>query len=236
MKRAHKRRLFFGLMFVGVILLLRYLGVGKYLTITSIRENRQWLEGLVDKNYWAFVLGFLGVLIAGTTLSLPMMVPMSLASGFFFGTFWGAIYTTVGATIGATVSFLLIRDLFGKVFQERYKERLKAFNREFKKNGYSYLLMLHVVMVLPLFVPNVLAGLAHVSLFTFVWTTAVGIIPGTFTFAFTGQQLTSINSIREVFSAKILLSALLMALLVFSPLLFQWYRRLRKQKELNLEV
>ena len=236
MTRSHKKRLFFGLAFVLLIVLLRYFDVGRYITIASIKEDRRWLQGLVEQNYWHFLLSFLGIYIGATALSLPLSVPLSLAAGFFFGTFWGAIYANIGATIGSTISFLLIRHLFGKVFQERYKERLVAFNREFKRNGYSYLLMLHVVMVIPLFVPNILAGLAHVSLFTFVWTTAVGMIPGTFTFAFTGKQLMSINSIHEVFSVKMLIPIVLMLLLALSPLIIQKLRRHWHKRDINLEV
>jgi len=161
---------------------------------------------------------------------------LNMVGGFFFGTIPGALFAIFGATVGATISFLLIRDLFGKVFQEQYKDRLKAFNREFKRYGYSYLLLLHVVMIVPLFVPNILAGLAHVSLWTFIWTTAVGIIPGSLTFSFAGQQLMSINSIQEVISARFILSIFLLLLLALTPFFIRWLRVVRKKKGPSLEV
>lgn len=236
MKSSHKKRLILGAIFVGFILFLRYLGVGKYITFDIVRSNRIWLQHLISKNYWTFVLGYLGVYIFVTSLSLPLSVLLSAAGGFFFGTLRGALYANIGATIGATISFILIRDLFGKVFQERYKDRLIAFNCEFKKYGYSYLLLLHVVMVIPLFIPNILAGLAHVSLWTFIWTTSVGLIPGTFTFAFAGQQFMTINSIREIFSIRVIIFAFLLLLLSLTPFFVRWYRAVRKKKGSSLEV
>jgi len=236
MKPANRRRLILGVGFIVLILLLRYLGVGKYITLKSIQENRLWLQMLIDQHYWSFVAGFIGVYILGTALSLPVSIPLSLTGGFFFGTFPGALLAITGATIGSTISFLLIRDLFGKLFQERYKEQLKTFNREFKCYGYNYLLLLHVVMVIPLFIPNVLAGLAHVSLWTFIWTTAVGLIPGALTFSFTGQQLMTINSVHEVLSFKVFLIGLLLLLLTLTPLIIRWFRIACKKKVPTIEV
>jgi len=236
MKPAHKKRLLIGLALLGVILLLHLAGVGKYISFGSVRANRAWLQSLIARQYWSFVAGFIGIYIVGTALSLPVSIILNMVGGFFFGTIPGMVYSIFGATIGATISFLLIRDLFGKVFQERYKDRLKAFNKEFRRYGYSYLLLLHVAMVVPLFIPNVLAGLAHVSLWTFIWTTAVGIIPGTLTFSFAGRQLMRINSIGEVLSARVLFSAFLLILLASTPFLIRWYRAARHKKGPSLEV
>jgi len=236
MKPAHKKKLIIGLIFVGVIILLRFAGIGKYISFKSIQENKPALQAMIDQNYWSFVAGFLGLYILLTLFSLPFSVILNVIGGFFFGTLLGALYSIIGATTGATISFLLIRDLFGKLFQERYKERLVAFNREFKKYGYNYLLLLHVVMVVPLFVPNILAGLAHVSLWTFIWTTAVGIIPGALTFAFAGDQLMEIDSIHEIFSPQVLLAALLLLLFGMLPLFIRWYRAWRHKKGPSLEV
>jgi len=236
MKPAHKKRLIIGFAFIGIIILLRFAGVGKYISFKSIQENKASLQAMIDQNYWSFVAGFIGLYILLTIFSLPFSVILNVVGGSFFGTLYGALFSIIGATTGATISFLLIRDLFGKVFQERYKERLIAFNREFKKYGYNYLLLLHVVMVVPLFVPNILAGLAHVSLWTFIWTTAVGIIPGALTFSFAGQQLMEIDSMHEIFSAPVFFAALLLLLLAMLPLFIRWYRAWRHKKGPSLEA
>jgi len=236
MKGSHKKRIIIGLLIVCIILVLRYLNIGKYISLESIKSNRKWLQNLIDKNFWLFVVGYVGTYAAAITLSLPVFVMMSIAGGFFFGVVRGALLANLGATLGSTVSFLLIRHLFGKVLHEKYKDRLRAFNREFKKYGYSYLLSLHFFLIVPLFVPNVLGGLANVSLWTFVWTTFVGMIPGTFIFAFAGKQLMTIQSLREVFSPQLILVAVFFLFLSLVPFFARWFKswkRLRSIKDLS---
>ena len=227
---GHKKRLFIGLLLIAVIVFLRYLDVGHYITLESIRSNRRWLQYFIAHNYWTFIAGYFGIYIAAATFSLPVAAVFSLVGGFFFGTVRGAIFSNICATIGSTMSFLLIRHSFGKLLQDRYKERLKAFNREIKHHGYSYLLGLHFFIVLPLFLANVLAGLAHVSLWTFVWTTSVGLIPGTFVFAFAGQQLMTIESTREIFSLNIILAISFLLFLSLIPFFVRWFKSFKKSR------
>lgn len=228
MKREHKKRLIIGLILIGIIAFLYYLDVGHYITLESVKANRQWLQDIIANNYWRFVAGYFGVYIAAAAFSLPVAAVFSLAGGFFFGTVRGALFSTMCATVGSTISFLLIRYSFGKVLQDRYKEQLRAFNKEIKQYGYSYLLGLHFFIVLPLFLSNVLAGLANIPLWTFMWTTSVGLIPGTFVFAFAGQQLMTIESTREIFSLNIILAILFLLLLSLIPFFVRWLRSFKK--------
>jgi len=229
MKGSYKKRLLIGLVLVGVVLLLNYLKIGHYITLEAIQSNRRWLQQLVAHNYWLFVAGFLGTFIVTATLSLPVTIPMSLAGGFFFGVFGGALYANIGATIGSTISFLFIRHLFGATLHHRYKDKLRAFNQEFKRYGYSYLLSIHFTMIIPLFIPNILAGLANISLWTFMWTTAVGLIPGTLFFAFAGQQLMTINAINDLLSLNFLYIILASLFIAQLPFLVRWFRALRRK-------
>ena len=108
--------------------------------------------------------------------------------------------------------------------QNKNQKRLGWFNEQVKLYGIYYLIFMRFLALIPFFVGNLLAALSEVSLWTFVWTTSVGIIPGSLVYAFAGRQLTTIDSIQDVFSWNILLAFLLLALLALTPVFVQWYR------------
>lgn len=229
MKWVYKKRLLIGLFFVCIILLLRYLGVGNYMTLDTIKSNRKLIQNMIEQNYWMFVFSFLGVYILGVAMFLPIAILLNLAGGFFFGTVHGALLSNVAATIGSIISFLLIRYFFGKGLHARYKERLRAFNKELRQYGYSYLLSIHFFFIIPLFVPNILAGLANIPLWTFIWTTAFGLIPGMFVFSFTGRQLMTMQSLKDLFSLNLILIVLGLFLLSLAPFIPRWFKMAKRR-------
>ncbi len=226
MKILSNVKIWIGLLFVGLILALRFTGVGDYFTLAALQETRIQLMAFVDMHYIASIFMFIGVYISIVMLALPLASLCTLAGGFLFGVIPGTMYTNIGATIGATLFFLLVRYTFGNTVQERYKDKLRWFNQEMEQYGTLYLITIRFVAVIPFFIVNLLIGLTRVPFWTFVWTTSVGIIPGTLVYAFAGQQLTTISSLRDIFSFNILLAFVLLMLLGFLPILakkFGWF-------------
>jgi len=228
MKWLRKKRVWIGLFFLVVLLLLRYVGFGKYITLETIQLNRCALQKMVIQNYWAFVCSFLTVYVIALTFLLPLSLLLTLSGGFFFGAKHGMIISLIGATIGSTVSFLLIRYFFGQALHDRYKDRLKAFNRELKRYGSSYLLSIHFFFIIPFSIPNVLAGLANIPLWTFFWTTFVGLIPGMFIFSSMGQKLMTMQSLKELVSFNLMMLVVLLFILSLAPMIPRWIKMFKK--------
>jgi uncharacterized membrane protein YdjX (TVP38/TMEM64 family) len=214
---------------VAIVLLVRFSGVNRYLTLASLKENRALLHALVEKNYWSFLASYLCIDICLTCLPIPVTALFSLAGGLFFGTWLGALYSIIAATIGSMLFFLFIRYVFGVTLQDRYREQLKAFNGEIAQYGYSYLLSTHFFMIIPLFIVNTLAGLTALSWWTFMWTTIIGLIPGTVVFALAGQKLMEIESIQDVFSPSIIIGLLLLLTLALLPVILRFCKRTPKK-------
>lgn len=193
------------------IVLLHYMGIGDYFTLENIKAQRDWLVCMVAEHYIKTVLVYIFVLALAVTAALPVAAFLTVAAGYLYGMWWAVLYVDIGATIGSVISFLLIRYLLGSYLQERYKEKLRTFNKAVHNYGTMYLLAIHWVLVMPLFVVNILAGLTRVRLWTFVWTTALGIIPSAFVYSFAGQQLTEIHSIRDIFTPHVLMAFIFLA-------------------------
>lgn len=224
MKNSHKIRLLIGIIFICILIALRISGVSNYLGLTKLKEQGEILHLFVAHHYIVAVILFIALYITVVILSLPVSGIMTMTGGFLFGTVPGVVYSNIGATTGALCSFLLVRYLIGQWLQVRYKESLVHFNRAFEQYGTLFLLVIHFVAVVPFFMINFLASMTHVSLLTFVWTTSLGIIPAGLVYAFAGEQLATIDSIKDIFSANLMIAFLLLTLLAVLPLVVQKMR------------
>ncbi len=229
MKNTYKKPIIIGLCIGGIILLLRYLKIGDYLTFEQLKQNRMYLMQAVERNYGFSVLVYLSVYILVIACALPVVAPLTILGGFLFGLLPGILYALISCTAGSTGTFLIVRYLFGATVRKKYGDQLARFNERIKSYGYTYLLTLQLLTIIPYFVINTLAALADVPLWIFVWTTVVGAIPLLCIYSFAGQQLHCIESIRDIFSPQIILALVLLALLALLPMLI---KRLRKIGEL----
>ena len=228
MKKAYIKRILFLLFGVGLVLLLRYLDVGRYITLASVRDNATRLQDFVAHHYILALISYIIAYIFVAALALPFAAVMTITGGFLFGTVIGAGATNVGATIGCTAAFLFVRYVLGDMMQERYQVRLATFKKELDLYGHWYLLSIRFILVFPLLVGNILAGLANVSVVTFIWTTSLGIIPGSLIYSFAGQQIRTLRSVRDVLSYNVILAIGLLALLSFTPFIIRYIRSMRR--------
>ena len=67
----------------------------------------------------------------------------------------------------------------------------------FREDAFNYLLFLRLVPAFPFWLVNLAPALFGVPLSTFVAATAIGIVPGTFTFASVGSGLDSVIAAQE---------------------------------------
>jgi len=216
------KRLILGFLFIGALIAIRLSGIGEYITFEQLKLQRDMLVGLVETQYAWSVFAYISFFTLGVAFFLPVAMVLTLASGFLFGFPWGILYANIGGTLGSIISFLMVRYLFGESLQVRYAARLAGFNQAMHEQGSLYLLFIHFIFVIPFFMINTLAGLTRVSLWTFIWTTSLGILPGQFVYTFTGQQLSDINSIQDIFSGGVLVALCLLAFLGMVPMLIKF--------------
>jgi uncharacterized membrane protein YdjX (TVP38/TMEM64 family) len=116
----------------------------------------------------------------GTVVLAPSPL-MSIAAGVAFG-WWGLPLAVIGATAGATASFLLSRYFFDGAIEDWLTDR-PAFNaarRAVDEESWRILLLLRLSPAVPFGLLNYLLGLTRTPLRTYVVTTALGILPGSF--------------------------------------------------------
>lgn len=187
-------------------------------SLATIIGQRDAIQSYVDKNYYAAVALYMSILIGAVLLAMPVSLILTTAGGIFFGTLWATIYSVIGATIGATCSFLLFRYLLRAPAQHFYGSSLKKFNEAFKRHGSSYLLFMELLPITPFMVIIIVASLSSVSLLTFMWTTCIGILPGSCIYAYAGSNLKAIQVGQSILTWQLALCLVMLALMALLPL------------------
>jgi len=198
-----------------------YFDLGRFLSLNALKENRDHLLAFTDANYIAAVGIFIVAYAIVTGLSLPGAVILTLAGGFAFGAALGTVFVNLGATTGATVAFLTSRYLLRDTVERKFGKSLRPFQEGFANNAFSYLLTLRLIPLFPFFVVNLVSGLTRVSAGTYIGATALGIIPGSFVYAYAGRQLGTMNSLKEIASPNVIGAFVLLGLLALVPVVYK---------------
>lgn len=198
-----------------------YFDLGRFLSLEALKTNRDNLLAYTNENFGAAVVIFVLIYIVQTAFSLPGGAILTLAGGFLFGSVWGTLIVNLGATIGATLAFLAARYLLRDWVERKFGDWLEPIQAGFEKNAMSYLLTLRLIPAFPFFLVNLVSGLTRVNLVTYMAATSLGIIPGSFVFAFAGRQLGTINSVGEIASPPVLLAFTLLGLLALMPIAYR---------------
>ncbi|MFZ7091633.1 TVP38/TMEM64 family protein [Primorskyibacter sp. 2E233] len=163
-----------------------------YLTFDTLRDNREALLLFRDSNYALMVLGFVAIYVTIVAFSLPGAAVASVTGGFLFGLWGGTAFNVLSATIGATAIFLAARAGLGRALSaklETSEGTMKRLMEGLRENEVSVLFLLRLVPAVPFFVANLLPALVGVKFRNFVWTTALGIIPGAIVYTSIGVGL-----------------------------------------------
>jgi len=182
---------------VAVAALVFQQGWHKYLSLEHVAANRDALRGFVDAHTLLAVLAYMGIYVGVVALSLPGGALLTITGGFLFGWLVGGLATVFAATIGASIVFLIAKTSFGETLAARAGPWLKKLSDGFSEDALSYLLFLRLVPAFPFWLVNLAPALLGVGLPVYVLGTFVGIIPGTFAFAFLGAGLDSIIEAQQ---------------------------------------
>jgi len=216
---------------VGLILAIIgfvYYKIGSAFTLQEIQEHASRLRSFVHEHYIFSVFIYCALFIFSTVFALPVTSVLTILSGYLFGIIKGAFYSVSSATIGGVTVFLLVRYFFGDRIKKRFWKQSKKFSNKIKEDGYSYLLMVHLLPITPTQLINVLAGLSPLTLTTFAIVSFLGLIPGTLLFAAAGRELARIKSINDILSVPMFLLFVGLAFLaLLIPYAIKQFRLLR---------
>ncbi len=193
MTKSQNRFNFKRLIPIGVIAialsLFFALGGPDYVSLESLRSNREMLSAFVADNFMLTLLGFVTIYAILVAISFPGAGLMTIFGGFLFGAIAGAGAAVAGATLGAIGIFLAARYAIGDALTKKAGPYMQKFEAGLKENELSYLFILRLVPIFPFFIVNIVPALFDVKLRNYVIATMFGIIPGSFVYASIGDGI-----------------------------------------------
>ena len=166
---------------IADFLILKYTPVGTWLRPENLQTLQQQ-AGIFAP------LGYILIYFLAALFGVPGTI-LTLSAGALFGVFWGGLWTVIGATLGATGAFLVARFIAGDWARQQFEkgDSLRQLSQGIEEDGFWFALSIRLAPIFPFNAVNYLLGLTPISLYTYVLATAIGIIPGTFAYAWLGQ-------------------------------------------------
>ena len=164
-------------------------GWHRFLSLDTLREQREVLNAFVAEQPLTAVAIYLGVYALSTVFMLPGALWITIAGGFLFGLAGGSAATVVGATMGASILFFAARSAIGQPLRERAGPWLSKMEAGFKEDSLSYMFALRFIPAVPFPVANIAPAILGARYSQYALTTALGIIPGVVAYTWIGAGL-----------------------------------------------
>jgi uncharacterized membrane protein YdjX (TVP38/TMEM64 family) len=205
-------------------------GLHRYINFAALAAHRAALAEWVATHPLLAPLAYILVYTAVVAFSLPVSALMSITCGFLFGIVAGTAYAVISATIGATIIFIAARTAFADLLRAKAGGAIARMEEGFRRDAFSYLLVLRLVPIFPFFLVNLVPAFLGVTLRTYVLATFFGIIPAAFVYVSVGSGLGTVferggePDLKIIFTTPILLPILGIAVLSLVPVLYKRWR------------
>jgi uncharacterized membrane protein YdjX (TVP38/TMEM64 family) len=230
MNQRLKRFLPLSLILLGMAAVY-FSGLYHYLSFNTLRTYHDTLKLFILAHPIAVPLLFILTYILLTALSVPGAVFLTLLGGYLFPQPLSTIYVVFSATCGAALIFLAARTALGDALKQKAGPFLQKMEKGFNENAASYMLFLRFVPLFPFWAVNLAPAFFGVPLRTFLWTTLIGITPGSFVFTLAGSGLEKIFetgqafSLSALFNTELKIALSLLGVLALVPILIKKFRK-----------
>lgn len=223
------------LLIIICLLAVAYLaGVQDFVSLSYLGERRNELIAFVDRYPVLAPLAFLCIYALAVTLAFPVASVLTVFGGFLFGWLLGGVLVAFAATIGACAIFLIARSALGGFLRERVSGRAARIAQGFEDNAFGYLLVLRLTPIFPFVLINIAMAMSRIDLRTYAAATFIGILPGTFAYAWLGQGVDSVlvaarqagqdATLADLATPEITIAFVLLALVALVPTVVRTWR------------
>lgn len=211
-------------------------GLYRYLSFDCLKIYHQALRTSISAHPIAVPVLYVLIYIILTALSVPGAIFLTLLGGYLFPQPLSTIYVIFSATCGATLIFLVACTVLGDFLKAKAGPFLKKMEKGFQENAVSYMLFLRFVPLFPFWIVNIAPAFFGVRLKTFVWTTLIGITPGSVIFTLAGGGLEKVFesnqsfSIHTIFNTQLKIALTLLGVFALIPILL---KKMKKSHDRN---
>lgn len=217
----------FTFVFIAILAMLAFWfsGIADHFTIDNFLIHKDQLQEYVSVYYIQSILLYMVLYIVVVALSLPLASFITLTGGFLFGLVVGTVIVTVSATLGATIIFFIAKSSVGETLRDKAGKLYARIEKDMNDNAVGYLLFLRLVPLFPFFLVNIAPALFNIKTRTYMWTTFIGILPGTAVFVNVGQSLGQVKNPTDLISSEIIAAIALLGLFALIPTLYKKFKK-----------
>ena len=170
-KKSTARVVSFGSLIFFVLL------TGIYLYFVHTGAAKGWLESIRHLGAFGIVLGIIIQTVVNVIPAPGEFISLFLIE--LYGPVAGGFYSFLGGILGAILAYHLAKWMARPILEPLAKPYLEKTDRWLKKQGDFGLLFIRFIPLVPYHFINYAAGILRVNRRTFIWTTALGILPYT---------------------------------------------------------
>lgn len=207
-----------------IILIILMITASQFIDSQTIISYKDSILEFYLQNKLLTAFAFFSFYLITVALSLPIATVLTLMAGIIFGPFLATLIVVSSATLGATVIFLIVKKATNNssiINKYKNSKSLLTLQENIKKDAASYLLFARLVPVFPFVLVNIAPATVGIKTSTYIWTTFIGIIPGTFVYTYLGYQSGRLENISDLVSIEMLSALALLGVFSLTPILIK---------------
>lgn len=134
---------------------------------------------------------FLLNVVVSSVIPIPLAGPLAAAGALLFGLVLGMTLNVLSSVLAAYLALLLTRGVCRpcilRMLGEKGRAKWEALDAAITADGPWLALLIRLSPLSPMVLTNFLLSLTSISPFHYVWTTALGVIPGNLPYAYAAE-------------------------------------------------
>lgn len=222
---------------ICLMLILYFTDLHQYVSLEAIKEKQNIIVPYAKSHPILFPILFFLVYVLSVVLVIPDSTVLSVFGGFIFPTPFATFLIVTAETLGALLFFLALRLVFKGMLSKHMRFIPLKMQLSFQAHAANFLLFLRLSHILPFWLVTGCAAYFFTPLWTFVWTTFVGVIPLSYLLAQVGHNLSKLLASDEpltltsLFSPSIRFALLALGILALAPLIYQIWKEKKDKKK-----
>lgn len=216
---------------LAAMLLVYFSGIYHELSFQEIKAKHAEWKAAIHEHPVQSAAYFVIIYILSVCLVIPDSTLLTLLAGLLFPFPLATFLVVLSETVGATLFFGATRLAFLHAPLSYNRPALLSFKTKMIQHPASYLLFFRISHLLPFWLINLIAAFLNIRVYTFIWTTFIGVLPLSLVFIQGGAGLSHYLEsnqtfhIAAIFNTQVKLALLGFAILSLIPVFIARYRK-----------
>jgi uncharacterized membrane protein YdjX (TVP38/TMEM64 family) len=201
-----------------------------HLSLETLKQKEHFLLLWAKEHFFLSSILLFFLYIASICLLIPACTVLTLFAGMIYPMPYAIALSILSETVGTCVFFIVLRLAVFPKYLHRKIARLKRMRKEFQTNPACYLLFLRFSHFTPSWLITTGAVLFKSPLWTFAWTTLLGIIPVSYLVVDAAHAVKSAHNLaiwnwETIFTTQTKMGLFTLGVMALIPIAIQKWRR-----------